>query len=52
MVVVEPTQADCLYQSVLIGAPTTASGSVDSLTGRLGVWRNIAAGVALFATEY
>lgn len=34
-VVVEPEQADCLYQSALAGAATRASGSVDSLMAGL-----------------
>ncbi|MRK21882.1 diaminopropionate ammonia-lyase [Pseudomonas sp. JS3066] len=35
MIVVEPTQADCLYQSALTGKATRASGSVDSVMAGL-----------------
>ncbi len=35
MIVVEPEQADCLFQSALIGAPANATGSVDSLMAGL-----------------
>ncbi len=35
MIVVEPEQADCLYQSAIIGAPANATGSVDSLMAGL-----------------
>jgi diaminopropionate ammonia-lyase len=34
-VVVEPEQADCLYQSALNGRPSTATGSVDSVMAGL-----------------
>jgi diaminopropionate ammonia-lyase family len=35
MVVVEPEQADCLYQSALNGHPATATGTVDSFMAGL-----------------
>lgn len=35
MIIVEPTQADCLYQSALQGEPACASGSVDSVMAGL-----------------
>ena len=35
MIVVEPEQADCLYQSAIVGAPANATGSVDSLMAGL-----------------
>ena len=35
LIVVEPEQADCLYQSAIIGAPANATGSVDSLMAGL-----------------
>ncbi len=35
LIVVEPEQADCLYQSAIIGAPAKATGSVDSLMAGL-----------------
>ena len=35
VIVVEPEQADCLYQSALLGRPARASGSVDSLMAGL-----------------
>ena len=51
MIVVEPDQADCLYQSALAGAPRPASGSVDSLMAGLAcgevsipAWRILSAG--------
>ena len=34
-VVVEPAEADCLYQSALLGRPATATGSVDSVMAGL-----------------
>jgi diaminopropionate ammonia-lyase len=34
-IVVEPAQADCLYQSALVGAASKASGSVDSVMAGL-----------------
>lgn len=35
LVMVEPAQADCLYQSALAGRPANASGSVDSVMAGL-----------------
>ncbi|MDM0041743.1 diaminopropionate ammonia-lyase [Variovorax sp. J22G21] len=35
LIVVEPKQADCLYQSALLGRPARATGSVDSLMAGL-----------------
>lgn len=35
IIVVEPDQADCLYQSALVGRATSATGSVNSLMGGL-----------------
>ena len=35
MIVVEPEQADCLYQSAIVGVPANATGSVDSLMAGL-----------------
>ena len=35
LIVVEPEQADCLYQSAIVGAPANATGSVDSLMAGL-----------------
>ena len=35
LIVVEPQQADCLYQSALCGSPARASGSVDSVMAGL-----------------
>ncbi len=35
LLVVEPSQADCLYQSALAGAPARATGSVDSVMAGL-----------------
>ena len=35
IVVVEPAEADCLYQSALLGRPATATGSVDSVMAGL-----------------
>ena len=56
-IVVEPQQADCLYQSALQGRPARASGSVDSvLAGRACgetspvAWRFLQPAVDLFVT--
>ncbi len=35
IVVVEPAEADCLYQSAMLGRPATATGSVDSVMAGL-----------------
>jgi diaminopropionate ammonia-lyase len=35
LIVVEPTEADCLYQSAILGRPATATGSVDSVMAGL-----------------
>jgi diaminopropionate ammonia-lyase len=35
IVVVEPAEADCLYQSAILGRPATATGSVDSVMAGL-----------------
>jgi diaminopropionate ammonia-lyase len=35
LIVVEPEQADCLYQSALVGRPALATGSVDSVMAGL-----------------
>lgn len=35
MIVVEPEQADCLYQSALVGRPAMATGTVDSVMAGL-----------------
>ncbi|MFN5935041.1 MAG: pyridoxal-phosphate dependent enzyme, partial [Roseiflexaceae bacterium] len=35
LIVVEPEQADCLYQSALVGYPALARGSVDSVMAGL-----------------
>lgn len=35
LIVVEPEQADCLYQSALVGRPAMATGSVDSVMAGL-----------------
>lgn len=57
LVVVEPTQADCLYQSALIGAPAQASGSVDSVMAGLAcgetsplAWRFLQPSIDAFLT--
>jgi diaminopropionate ammonia-lyase len=56
-VVVEPEQADCLYQSALQGKPAKASGSVDSVMAGLAcgetsplAWRFLAEGADSFLT--
>ncbi|WP_044874508.1 diaminopropionate ammonia-lyase [Pseudomonas sp. LFM046] len=56
-IVVEPRQADCLYQSALAGHPTRASGSVDSVMAGLAcgetsplAWKFLAGGVDHFMT--
>lgn len=56
-VVVEPEQADCLYQSALAGEPARARGSVDSVMAGLAcgetsplAWRFLAQTVDLFMT--
>lgn len=57
LVVVEPTQADCLYQSALTGVPANASGSVDSLMAGLAcgetsplAWRFLQPSIDAFMT--
>jgi diaminopropionate ammonia-lyase family len=57
LVVVEPTQADCLYQSALTGAPANASGSVDSVMAGLAcgetsplAWRFLQPSIDAFLT--
>lgn len=35
LIVVEPAEADCLYQSAILGRPATATGSVDSVMAGL-----------------
>lgn len=35
MIVVEPVQADCLYQSAIVGKPAKATGAVDSVMAGL-----------------
>jgi len=57
LVVVEPTQADCLYQSALMGAPANASGSVDSVMAGLAcgetsplAWRFLQPSIDAFLT--
>jgi diaminopropionate ammonia-lyase len=57
IVVVEPEQADCLYQSALQGKPAKASGSVDSVMAGLAcgetsplAWRFLAEGADSFLT--
>jgi diaminopropionate ammonia-lyase len=57
IVVVEPEQADCLYQSALQGKPAKASGSVDSVMAGLAcgetsplAWRFLAEGADFFLT--
>ena len=56
-IVVEPQQADCLYQSALQGRPARASGSVDSVMAGLAcgetsplAWRFLQPAVDLFVT--
>ncbi|WP_353190353.1 diaminopropionate ammonia-lyase [Pandoraea pnomenusa] len=56
-VVVEPAQADCLYQSALAGKVASASGSVDSVMAGLAcgetsplAWRFLASSVDAFMT--
>lgn len=56
-VVVEPEQADCLFQSALKGAPASATGSVDSVMAGLAcgetsplAWRFLASAVDFFQT--
>ncbi len=56
-VVVEPVQADCLYQSALAGRAATASGSVDSVMAGLAcgetsplAWRFLQPSVDFFMT--
>lgn len=56
-VVVEPEQADCLYQSALQGRPAKATGSVDSVMAGLAcgetsplAWRFLQPGVDHFLT--
>jgi len=56
-VIVEPRQADCLYQSAVHGTAAKASGSVDSVMGGLAcgeasplAWRFLESGADLFIT--
>ncbi|MBS0445195.1 MAG: diaminopropionate ammonia-lyase [Proteobacteria bacterium] len=56
-IVVEPEQADCLYQSALLGRPARASGSVDSVMAGLAcgetsplAWRFIEQAADVFMT--
>ncbi|MBN4664496.1 diaminopropionate ammonia-lyase [Pandoraea nosoerga] len=56
-VVVEPVQADCLYQSAMAGKPASASGSVDSVMAGLAcgetsplAWRFLQPSVDAFMT--
>jgi diaminopropionate ammonia-lyase family len=56
-IVVEPEQADCLFQSALHGRPSRATGSVDSLMAGLAcgetsplAWRFLGPAVDLFMT--
>jgi diaminopropionate ammonia-lyase len=56
-VVVEPAQADCLYQSAMAGEPASASGSVDSVMAGLAcgetsplAWRFLQPSVDAFMT--
>ncbi len=56
-IVVEPEQADCLYQSALAGRPAAATGGVDSVMAGLAcgatsplAWRFMAPAVDLFMT--
>jgi diaminopropionate ammonia-lyase len=57
VVIVEPRQADCLYQSAVKGTATKASGSVDSVMAGLAcgetsplAWRLLEAGADFFMT--
>lgn len=57
LVMVEPQQADCLYQSALAGKPARATGSVDSLMAGLAcgetsplAWRFLESSVDFFMT--
>jgi diaminopropionate ammonia-lyase len=57
VVIVEPEQADCLFQSALAGAPARATGSVDSIMAGLAcgetsplAWRFLQAGADYFMT--
>lgn len=57
VVIVEPEQADCLYQSALTGAAEKATGSVDSIMAGLAcgetsplAWRFLASGADCFMT--
>ncbi|MDD1959135.1 diaminopropionate ammonia-lyase [Pseudomonas sp. 39004] len=56
-IMVEPVQADCLYQSALAGRPARATGSVDSVMAGLAcgetsplAWRFLASSVDYFMT--
>lgn len=56
-IVVEPEQADCLYQSAIAGRPAKATGSVDSVMAGLAcgetsplAWRFLEPSVDLFMT--
>ncbi|HZW20326.1 diaminopropionate ammonia-lyase [Noviherbaspirillum sp.] len=56
-IVVEPVQADCLFQSAIQGAPARATGSVDSVMAGLAcgetsplAWRFLAPAVDFFQT--
>lgn len=56
-IVVEPEQADCLYQSAVLGRPARASGSVDSVMAGLAcgetsplAWRFLQPAVDVFMT--
>lgn len=57
LIVVEPRQADCLYQSALAGRPAQATGSVDSIMAGLAcgeasplAWRILQGGADHFMT--
>jgi diaminopropionate ammonia-lyase len=57
LVMVEPEQADCLYQSALLGKPARATGSVDSVMAGLAcgetsplAWRFLEPSVDFFMT--
>ncbi|RDV00457.1 diaminopropionate ammonia-lyase [Trinickia dinghuensis] len=57
VVIVEPEQADCLYQSAITGAPEKATGSVDSIMAGLAcgetspiAWRFLLQGADYFMT--
>lgn len=57
LIVVEPVQADCLYQSALQGKPAKATGSVDSVMAGLAcgetsplAWRFLENSVEVFMT--